>query len=119
MENGSTTLISQAYTAFNNRDIDAVLALMSTDVAWPNGWEGGYVHGHEAVRDYWTRQWAAINPTVLPVTFTPLPDGRIDTAVQQTVKDLEGNMVFNGLVQHVYTISNGLITTMEIVQHSN
>lgn len=119
MENELTALISKAYTAFNNRDIDDVLALMTPDVAWPNGWEGGYVHGHEAVRDYWTRQWAEINPKVVPVTFTPLPDGRIDTTVQQTVKDKQGNTMFDGLIQHVYTISNGLITTMQIVPHSN
>lgn len=119
MENELTALISQAYTAFNNRDIDGVLALMTTDVAWPNGWEGGYVYGHEAVRDYWTSQWAVLNPKVVPVTFTTLPDGRINTAVQQTVKDMEGNTVYDGLVQHVYTISNGLITTMEILPSSN
>ena len=119
MQNELTTLVSKAYTAFNNRNIDDVLALMSKDVAWPNGWEGGYVYGHEAVRDYWTRQWEAINPRVIPVTFTPLADGRIDTTVQQTVKDLEGNVIFDGPVHHVYTINNGLITTMEIIAHSN
>lgn len=119
MQNELTALITQAYTAFNNRDIDGVLALMTADVAWPNGWEGGYVYGHEAVRDYWTRQWAVLNPKVVPVTFTALPGGRVNTTVQQTVTDKAGNMIYDGLVQHVYTITNGLITTMEIVPHSN
>jgi ketosteroid isomerase-like protein len=29
------TLIEQAYSAFNKRDIDGALALMTQDVSWP------------------------------------------------------------------------------------
>ena len=29
------------YEAFNRRDIDAVLAMMSEEVDWPNAWKGG------------------------------------------------------------------------------
>ena len=42
---------------FNARDIDGVLTVLTDDVAWANGMDGGYVHGREAVRAYWTRQW--------------------------------------------------------------
>ena len=48
-------LIKQAYTAFNARAIDAVLATMHPQVNWPNGWEGGYVAGPEEIRKYWIR----------------------------------------------------------------
>jgi hypothetical protein len=48
------------YEAFNARDIDAVLLQMTEDVDWPNAWEGGRVHGHDGVRDYWIRQWSAL-----------------------------------------------------------
>lgn len=48
-------LIESVYTSFNERNIDAILAHMDTAVHWPNGWEGGFVHGHQEVRDYWTR----------------------------------------------------------------
>ena len=65
------------YEAFNARDIDAVLRQMAADVDWPNAWEGGRVHGHEGVRDYWTRQWSAIDPAVEPVGFTTRSDGSI------------------------------------------
>ncbi len=30
-----------AYRAFNARDIDRALAVMTDDIDWPNGWEGG------------------------------------------------------------------------------
>ena len=37
------TLIEQAYSAFNKRDIDGALALMTEDVSWPKASEGGRV----------------------------------------------------------------------------
>jgi ketosteroid isomerase-like protein len=44
------TLLQSAYNAFNNRDIDAILAVMHPDVDWPNGMDGGRVHGHQSDR---------------------------------------------------------------------
>jgi uncharacterized protein YndB with AHSA1/START domain len=102
------------YKAFNARDIDAVLAVLHPEVDWPNGWEGGRVHGHEGVRDYWTRQWAAIDPNVEPVGFERDAEGRTTVRVHQVVRDLEGNVVVDGWVEHVYTIEDGLIRRMDI-----
>ncbi|MGZ3510186.1 MAG: nuclear transport factor 2 family protein, partial [Vulcanimicrobiaceae bacterium] len=51
-------LIFRIYAAFNKRDIDGTLALMSEDVSWPKASEGGRVVGKQAIREYWTRQWA-------------------------------------------------------------
>ncbi len=59
-------LLTRAYDAFNARDVDAAVAAMHPDVDWPNGMEGGRVHGHRGVRDYWTRQWRSIDPRVEP-----------------------------------------------------
>ena len=59
-------LLKRLYDRFNARDIDGVLAHMSDDVEWPKAFEGGYVQGHEAIREYWTRQWGEIDPTVVP-----------------------------------------------------
>jgi len=109
-------LLTKTYDAFNARDIDAVLAVMHSDVDWPNGWEGGRVYGHQGVRDYWTRQWKAINPHVDPVGFDTDQSGRTIVTVHQMVKDLDGNVVFEGDVNHVYLITDGLIRSMEIVK---
>ena len=49
------TIIEQAYSAFNKRDIDSVLTLMTQDVSWPKASEGGKVVGKEEIRAYWTR----------------------------------------------------------------
>ena len=82
--------LTVTYRAFNARDIDAALALMHTDVDWPNGMEGGRVHGHQAVRDYWTRQWGLIDPHVEPIDFRTDEDGRTVVDVHQVVRDLAG-----------------------------
>jgi hypothetical protein len=109
-------LLTKVYSAFNARDIDTVLAVMSADVDWPNGWEGGRIYGREGVRDYWTRQWAAIDPSVEPVGFDTDETGRAVVKVHQMVRDLEGNVIAEGMVEHVYLIEDGLIKSMEIRQ---
>ena len=60
-------LIAEAYSAFNRRDIDGALALMSENVSWPRASEGGRVVGKEEIRAYWTRQWKEFDPHVEPV----------------------------------------------------
>jgi hypothetical protein len=107
-------LIEAAYAAFNARHIDAVLAVMHPDVDWPNGWEGGRVRGRAGVRDYWTRQWAAIDPHVEPVGFDLDSSGRTVVTVHQVVRDLQGNVVADGMVEHAYLVEDGLIARMEI-----
>jgi hypothetical protein len=109
-------LLANVYAAFNARDIDAVLTTMHPDVDWPNGWEGGRVYGHHGVRDYWTRQWAAIDPRVDPMGFNTDQFGRTVVTVHAIVRDLDGNVLADGRVEHIYTIEDGLIRSMEIRQ---
>jgi hypothetical protein len=108
------TLLSNTYAAFNARDIDAVLAVMHPEVDWPNGMEGGRVYGLQGVRDYWTRQWGLIDPRVEPRGFKMEADGRIAVDVHQVVRNLEGQVLSDGRVRHVYLIRDGLIVSMEI-----
>jgi len=109
-----TEILRNAYDAFNGRDIDAALRLMTADVDWPNAWEGGRVHGHEGVRDYWTRQWAAIDPSVTPIEFTRRSDGRFAVEVQQVARSLDGEIIGEGPVIHVYAFSDDLIARMDV-----
>ena len=107
-------LIAAAYRGFNARDIEATLERMADDVEWPRAWEGGYVQGHAAVRDYWSRQWAEVDPTVTPVGLAGLPDGRVDVTVHQVVRGLDGALLSDSTVHHVYRLDNGQIAHMEI-----
>jgi nuclear transport factor 2 (NTF2) superfamily protein len=102
------------YVAFNAREIDTVLAALDEDVDWPNAWEGGRLRGREAVRDYWTRQWAEIDGQVEPVGFSTRPDGRVAVEIDQTVRDLNGALLSEGRVRHVYTFRDELVVAMEV-----
>ena len=107
-------LLRRVYAAFNRREIEIVLAEMHPEVDWPNGWEGGRVHGTDAVRDYWKRQFEVLNPNVEPLAITPENDGRIAVNVHQVVHDKSGKLLADEIVQHVYEIRDGLILSMEI-----
>jgi ketosteroid isomerase-like protein len=107
-------VLRYAYAAFNARNVDAALATMHPDVDWPNGMEGGRVHGHQGVREYWTRQWTLIDPKVEPLAFTRMDDGRITVEVRQVVHDSAGTLLLDQRVRHVYRVENGLVREMEI-----
>ena len=83
-------VLERIYDRFNARDIDGVLTVLTDDVVWANGMDGGHVHGREAIREYWTRQWAMVSPHVEPVGFHRTADGAIIAEVRQSVRDLEG-----------------------------
>jgi hypothetical protein len=107
-------LLRAAYAAFNARDIDAALATMTPDVAWPKAFKGGVVRGPEEVRAYWTEQWSEIDPHVEPVAFFPEEDGSILVDVHQVVRDLAGAVLADVHVGHRFTFAGGLIQAMEI-----
>ena len=107
-------LLHAAYAAFNARDIDAALATMAPDVAWPKAFKGGFARGHQEVRDYWTEQWSEIDPRVQPTSFHPETAGRILVHVHQVVRDMAGAVVADGHVGHRFTIESGLIRGMEV-----
>jgi hypothetical protein len=107
-------LLRSAYEAFNARNVEAALALMHSDVDWPNAIEGGRLHGHDAVRAYWTGQFAAIDPRVEPLRFTTRDDGRISVEVHQVVRALSGSVISDARVVHVYSVRDGLVERMDI-----
>lgn len=108
------TLLCRCYAAFNARDSDGALALMHPDVTWPNAWEGGWVKGRDGVRDYWQRQWAALDPLVEPRAFSSDADGRITVTVHQIVRDLTGKVLSDQMVKHIYEMQGGLVLRMDI-----
>jgi hypothetical protein len=108
------TLIAEAYSAFNQRNIDGVLALMSESVNWPRASEGGRAIGKEEIRAYWTRQWKEIDPHVEPIEVIDRGAGKIDVRVHQLVKSLDGDVLSDSEVWHFYTTANGLIERMDL-----
>jgi ketosteroid isomerase-like protein len=113
--------LERLYDRFNARDIDSVLTALADDVAWANGMDGGHVHGREAVRAYWTRQWTMVSPHVEPLAFRRTQDGAILAEVRQSVRDLEGKPLEgqkHGLkdktVGHVFRLRKGKVARFDI-----
>ncbi|MBE9114399.1 nuclear transport factor 2 family protein [Lusitaniella coriacea LEGE 07157] len=106
--------LRDAYAAFNNRDADAVLSLMTSDVVWPRAFKGGFVEGPDAIRAYWTEQWGEIDGTVDPVSFETDETGRINVTVHQVVRDLDGNVLADNHVCHRFTMDRDLIAKMDL-----
>ncbi|RXT28228.1 ketosteroid isomerase [Rhizobium leguminosarum] len=121
MSKNDVEMIKRIYASFNARDIEAVLAVLSDDVAWANGMDGGHVHGRAAVHDYWTRQWAVISPHVEPVAFEESQDGAVAVEVIQSVFDLDGRPLEgqnHGLkdktVTHIFRMQGDRIVRFDI-----
>ena len=107
-------LLRAAYRAFNAREIDAALALMTPVVACPRAFKGGFVREREEVRAYWKEQWSEIDPYVEPMAFHSEGAEHILVEVHQVVRDLAGAVVADGRVGHRFTFAHGLIQAMEV-----
>jgi hypothetical protein len=107
-------LLARVYERFNARDIDGVLAFLHGDVVWANGQDGGYVQGHAGVRSYWGRQWTTIDPQVEPVRFSSGADGEVVVEVHQVVRAVDGTLLGDKRVLHVFHIEDSLIRRFDI-----
>jgi ribosomal protein S18 acetylase RimI-like enzyme len=114
MSDPQAQLVRCAYEAFNARDIKGALATMHANVDWPNGMEGGRLHGHQEVREYWRRQFDLIDSLLEPRQIEQRPDGQVIATVRQLVRDRAGNVVSDETVEHRFVIAGGLIERMDI-----
>jgi hypothetical protein len=108
-------MFQDLYAAFNARDLDAILENFAPDVDWANGFQGGRVHGREAVRAYWTDQFTQFHPRVEATSVTEREDGRVEVAVHQLLYTVGDELLDESNVLHVYTLTDdGLIARMDI-----
>ena len=101
------------YNNFNDRKIDLVIANMTDDVKWANGMEGGYVFGHDEVREYWTRQFALISSNVTPLKIET-GKGVVKITVHQVVHDLNEKLLADEIVEHLFHLKNNKIAGFDI-----
>lgn len=87
---------------------------MTSDVTLPNGMEGSYIYGHQAIRAYWVRQWSVIHPHDQPISFHQEDSGCIFVNVHQVVRDLTGTVLSDQHLGHRFTIEHGLIQAMGV-----
>jgi len=113
-------LVKELYDRFNARDIEGVLSALADDVTWANAMDGGHVHGHEGVRDYWTRQWGLVDPKIEPTKFEQT-ENVITVEVIQSIFDLNGqplsgqtHSLKDKTVLHVFQIDNSKIKRFDV-----
>lgn len=114
MKNQIHNLIKKAYLAFNSRDISTALSTFHENVEWPKAFEGGYVNGHNEIREYWTRQWTEINGIVEPISIIEMSKQKYEVTVHQLVEDLQGKILFDGIIKHIFTVKDNLLSRMDI-----
>lgn len=107
--------LNHLYERFNARDVEAVLAAMQPDVQWANSTEGGHLVGRDAVRAYWTRQWAEIAPLLIPENFSTDALGRVVIDARLRVRDRSGTLLADGRVKHAYSFKDGLVQRMDVL----
>lgn len=110
---GSLEYFRELYGSFNSKNVDNVLASLSPDVRWANGWEGGFVHGRDEVAAYWRRQWETLDPHVEPLGVDQEADVYV-VDVRQVVRDRAGQVLVTGTTKHLYRFAGGLVSNMEI-----
>ncbi|MFT4254598.1 MAG: nuclear transport factor 2 family protein [Caulobacter sp.] len=109
-------LLTRLYAAFNRGDFDAFAAELDPAVDWPDQIGGGRVQGLEAMRDFWSRRDALVRVETAPVEFTPLEDGRVLVATNQTVRNLQGRLWSDICVRHIYTFHEGRVARMDVAE---
>jgi NAD(P)-dependent dehydrogenase (short-subunit alcohol dehydrogenase family)/ketosteroid isomerase-like protein len=114
LEQAHENLVQRAYQAFNSREIEGGVALMDPDVDWANVPQGGFIHGHEQVRDHWRQQFVQVDPYIEVADIRERPDGRVEARVRQIVRRRDGAEVTEERQIHVFTIENGRIKRMEV-----
>jgi len=106
------------YQNFNERNIDFVINNMASDVKWANGMDGGFVYGHQGVREYWTRQFKLVSSHVTPPNVRE-ENGEIIVEVHQVVHDLEGKLLADETVTHIFKLDGDKIAQFDIKKEFN
>ena len=111
--NNHEKFFQELYKSFNARHIEEVIAHMDADVKWANGMEGGYVIGHDGVRDYWTRQFSLISSNVTPLEIIE-ENGKVRVKVHQVVHDMNGQLLMDEILYHNFSLHNDKVSLFDI-----
>lgn len=84
---------------------------MAGNVQWANGMDGGYVY--DGVRAYWTKQFEIVSSNVTPLEIIE-ENGIVKIKVRQVVHYINGNLLSDNIVYHLFTLKNRKITRFDI-----
>lgn len=115
MFEGRTAVLERFYRAFNERDLDAMLEHLAPGVEMPDMLTGGGTHGRDELRDYWRKQWLTIDPIVEPVRINIGKDGRARVLVDQLIRALDGEVLQNRRVEHLFDFDGPFISRLVVI----
>jgi ketosteroid isomerase-like protein len=113
MSQENVEMVRHGYEAFNRRDIDVALEGLHPEVEWPNMLEGTTIRSHDAIREYWTKQFQSTDPRVEPEEFIEAGE-KLVVVVHQVVRDHWGNPLVDQRVGHVYGFRDNKIARMDV-----
>jgi ketosteroid isomerase-like protein len=102
------------YEAFNEGDIEAIVALMCPDVNWANPLQGGRERGHASVRSFWDRATELFDCRLQPLSIRADHRGRIVVDAYQTIRDVGGKPLAHQRMRHVFTFRGELIQRVDL-----
>lgn len=117
MTDNKVEIVRDAYQAYNSRDIDGLLAYVTSDVNWPDGTTSDpdkRLHGPASLREYWQKQWDVTVTRDTPTEIIELPDGRVKVLLDQVVRNLAGEQVSTGRFEYVFELRDNLISRLDI-----
>jgi ketosteroid isomerase-like protein len=96
-------LLLRAYAAYDGQDTEALVALVSDDVNWPDD-DAGRLHGKDEVQAYWTEQWARTRTHDEPVAFSERNEGWTAAQISQVVRSPSGSVISKGQLSHLHRL---------------
>ena len=106
-------LLLQFYKALDDKDVEALMALLHPDVDFPSQLDGTRAHGFAEVRAYYVRAFGMVNAESTPTAFHSRPDGSMEVQVHHHVTSLEGALWHEGPVNYRFEFRDGLITRFD------
>jgi ketosteroid isomerase-like protein len=107
-------LVRRAYRAFNDRDIEAAVALMHPEVSWPDATTGEIIRGSHALRWHWRTVFGHMHPILELDDLRERSDGLLEAVVRHILRDPDGTVLQDDRLVHLFTIEDGLIKRVEI-----
>ncbi len=86
---------------------------MAENVKWANGMDGGYVYGHDGVKEYWKRQFRMVSSHVTPLKID-IENEVVKIKVHQVVHDLNNQLLADEFVYHLFRLKNNKIAEFHI-----
>lgn len=100
--------------ALDTKDVDAVMALLHSDVDVTDQLNGDRrLRGAAEVRAYYVWAFTLINVENTPTAFHPRPDGGMEVRIHQHVTSLDGALWHDGPVDYSFDFQDGLILRLD------